>query len=167
MDAVASYYDRNNLSSIIEQACHDVFVPITVGGGIRTIDDIQTALSSGADKVAINTQAVKDPKFIQRAAKIFGSQCIVSSVEAKRTAYQTWEAYIDNGREPTGLDVITWVKKLEVLGAGEIMVTSIDSEGVKRGFDLELNMAVSKAVSLPVIASGGAGKISHVRDITL
>ena len=165
MDAVASYYDRNNLSSIIEQACHDVFVPITVGGGIRTTDNIQTALNSGADKVAINTQAVKDPKFIQRAAKIFGSQCIVASVEAKRIAHQTWEAYVDNGREPTGLDVITWVKQLETLGAGEIIVTSIDSEGVKKGFDLELNMAVSQAVSIPVIACGGAGKISHVCEL--
>lgn len=164
MDAVASYYDRNNLSSIIEQACRNVFVPITVGGGIRTIDNIKTALNSGADKVAINTQAVKEPKFIQRAAQIFGSQCIVASVEAKRIAHQKWEAYVDNGREPTGLDVITWVKQLESLGAGEIIITSIDSEGVKKGFDMELNIAVSKTVSIPIIASGGAGKISHVSE---
>lgn len=165
MDAVASYYDRNNLSQIIEKACHNIFVPITVGGGIRTTDNIQTALNSGADKVAINTQAVKDPEFIKRAVKIFGTQCIVSSVEAKRVSYQKWEAYIDNGREPTGLDVISWIKQLEALGAGEIMVTSIDSEGVKKGFDLELNRAVSEAVSIPVIACGGAGKISHIRDL--
>ena len=165
MDAVAAYYDRNSLSHIIEKACSDVFVPITVGGGIRSIENIQTALNSGADKVAINTQSVKDPSFIQHASKTFGSQCIVSSVDAMRIADGKWEVFIDNGREPTGLDVIEWVKKLEALGAGEIMLTSIDSEGTKKGFDLELNKAVGEAVFIPVIASGGAGTVSDITDL--
>tara|TARA_B100001173_G_C15910489_1_gene513936 strand:+ start:206 stop:964 length:759 start_codon:yes stop_codon:yes gene_type:complete len=165
MDAVAAYYDRNSLSHIIERACKDIFVPITVGGGIRTVDDIQTALNSGADKVAINTQAVKDPTFITRSAEIFGSQCIVSSVEAKLISEKKWEVFIDNGREPTGLDVLSWVKKLEELGSGEIMLTSIDSEGTKKGFDLELNKAIGEVASIPVIACGGAGKISHVKEL--
>tara|TARA_B100000686_G_scaffold343574_1_gene424661 strand:- start:1233 stop:1991 length:759 start_codon:yes stop_codon:yes gene_type:complete len=165
MDAVAAYYDRNSLSHIIEQACKDVFVPITVGGGIRTVNDIQTALNFGADKVAINTQAVKDPSFITRSAEIFGSQCIVSSVEAKFINHKKWEVFIDNGREPTGLDVLSWVKQLEELGSGEIMLTSIDSEGTKKGFDLELNNAVGEVASIPIIACGGAGTISHVREL--
>jgi len=165
MDAVAAYYDRNSLSHIIEKACDDVFVPITVGGGIRTIEDIQTALNSGADKVAINTKAVQDPDFIERASKVFGSQCIVASIDAKRVGDGKWEAYVDNGREPTGLDVIEWAKEVEQLGAGEIMLTSIDAEGTKKGFDRDLNNAVCNAVAIPVISSGGAGKTSHVIEL--
>lgn len=165
MDAVAAYYDRNSLSHIIEKACNDVFVPITVGGGIRSIENIQTALNSGADKVVINTQAVKDPSFITHASKVFGSQCIVSSVDAKRIGNRKWEVYVDNGREPTGIDVIEWTKKLEMLGAGEIVLTSIDYEGTKKGFDLELNKAVGEALSIPVIASGGAGKVSDITEL--
>jgi imidazole glycerol-phosphate synthase subunit HisF len=167
MDAVAAYYDRNSLSDIIRRACHDVFVPITVGGGIRTVENIQTALNSGADKVAINTQAVKDPSFIKHASKVFGSQCIVSSVDAKCVGDQKWEVYVDNGREPTGLDVIEWAKKLELLGAGEIMLTSIDKEGTKKGLDLGLNKVVSESVSIPVIGSGGAGKSSDITELLL
>ena len=155
MDAVAAYYDRNSLSEIIQKACKDVFIPITVGGGIRNIKDIQQALNSGADKVAINTQAINNPQFIQEASKIFGSQCIVSSIEAKKISDGKWEAYIENGREPTGLDVLEWAKKVKELGAGEIMLTSIDREGTKKGFDLELNQMVSNAVSIPIISSGG------------
>ena len=165
MDAVAAYYDRNSLSHIIRKACGDIFVPITVGGGIRSVENIQTALNSGADKVAINTQSVKNPSFITQAAKIFGSQCIVSSVDAKCIGDEKWEVYVDNGREPTGLDVIEWSKKLELLGAGEIMLTSIDKDGTKKGFDLELNNAVSGVVSIPVIASGGAGKASDINEL--
>jgi len=157
MDAVAAYYDRNSLTHIIEAACENVFVPITVGGGLRSIQDIQTALNAGGDKVAINTKGVQDPSFIQEASKVFGSQCIVASIEAKKITEQRWEAYVDNGREPTGLDVVAWAKQLEEFGAGEIMLTSIDMEGTKKGFDSELYEAVSKAVSIPVIASGGAG----------
>ncbi len=165
MDAVAAYYDRNNLSHIIEKACQDVFVPITVGGGIRTIVDIQNALNAGADKVAINTRVVQEPSFIEDAAKIFGSQCIVASIEAKKLSEGKWEAYIENGREPTGLDVIEWAIRLMELGAGEIMLTSIDTEGTKKGFDLELNKAVSAVVTVPVIASGGAGKTEHIEEL--
>lgn len=161
MDAVAAYYDRNSLSHIIEKACEEVFVPITVGGGLRTIEDINIALKSGADKVAINTKAIQNPQFIVEASKIFGSQCIVASIVAKKIDNKRWEAYIDNGREPTGLDVVEWAKKLEELGAGEIMLTSLDMEGTKKGFDIELYQAIQSVVSIPIIASGGMGDIKH------
>ncbi|MFT5813710.1 MAG: cyclase [Psychroserpens sp.] len=165
MDAVAAYYDRNSLSEIIEAACKDVFIPITVGGGIRSVKDIHNALNSGADKVAINTQAINFPDFISEAASIFGSQCIVVSIEAKYVGNDKWEAFVDNGREPTGLDVVKWAVSAEKLGAGEIMLTSIDGEGTKKGFDEALYSQVVKAVSVPVIASGGAGKIEHISSV--
>lgn len=165
IDAVAAYYDRNSLSEIIYAACKDVFVPITVGGGVRNIEDIKKALNAGADKVAINTQAVKEPDFIQQASKVFGSQCIVLSIEAKKVSDEHWEAYTDNGREPTGLDAVEWAKKGCELGAGEILLTSIDAEGTKKGFDESLNTAVSDAVSIPVIASGGAGEVEHISSL--
>lgn len=164
MDAVAAYYDRNSLSDIISAACRDIYIPITVGGGIRTLEDIQTALSAGADKVAINTAAIKNPRFITQAAQVFGSQCIICSIEAKKISDGKWEAYTDNGREPTGIDVINWAKEAANLGAGEIMVTSIDKEGTKKSFDIELNKAVAEAVNIPVIASGGAGNGKHITD---
>lgn len=165
MDAVAAYYDRNSLSHIIEQACKDVYVPITVGGGIRTLKDIQSALNAGADKVAINTRAVQAPSFIEKASKIFGSQCIVSSIEAKKISENKWEVYVDNGREPTGKDVVEWAKLVESLGAGEIMVTSIDMEGTKKGFDNNLNSLVADAVNIPIISSGGAGNSLHINNL--
>ena len=165
MDAVAAYYDRNNLSEIIKSACKDVFVPITVGGGIRTIEDIQTALNSGADKIAINTKAIRCPEFIQEAASIFGAQCIVVSIEAKKISDGKWEAYIENGREPTGYDVLDWVKEVEKLGAGEILLTSIDADGTKKGYDYDLCREVVRLVSLPVIASGGAGNVKHISKL--
>lgn len=165
MDAVAAYYDRNSLSHIIEKACEDVFVPITVGGGIRTIEDIQKALNSGADKVAINTKAIKSEEFITEASIIFGSQCIVSSIVAKKIGDKKWESYIDNGREPTGVDVVSWAKKVEELGAGEIMLTSLDMEGTKKGFDIELYQAVQSVVSIPIIASGGMGSVNDMIDL--
>lgn len=161
MDSVAAYYDRNSLTKIIEKACDDVFVPITVGGGIRKIKDIHTALRAGADKIAINTAAVKDPNFLTKASKTFGSQSIVSSIDAKKND-NYWEVYIDNGREPTGLDVLDWVKKVQDLGAGEIMLTSIDMEGTKKGFDIELNKLVSEICSIPIISSGGAGNTNDI-----
>lgn len=161
MDAVAAYYDRNSLSDIIIKATQDVFVPITVGGGIRTIEDIKKALDSGADKVAINTQAVRTPEFITEASKIFGSQCIVGSIEAKKGS-QGWEAYIENGREPTGLDVMVWAKRLEALGAGEIMITAVDRDGTKKGFDIDLVAQVEQVISIPLIVSGGAGKSQDI-----
>lgn len=165
MDAVAAYYDRNSLSEIIQAACKDVFVPITVGGGVRSVADIKKALNAGADKIAINTQAVLQPEFIEQASKIFGSQCIVLSIEAKKVSEDKWEAYTDNGREPTGLDVIEWAQKAQELGAGEILLTSIDAEGTKKGFDESLNAAVADSVSIPIIASGGAGKIEHISSL--
>ena len=165
MDAVAAYYDRNSLSKIIKEASKDIFVPITVGGGIRKIEDIQEALNAGADKVSINTQAIRNPEFIKDSSKVFGSQCIVSSIVAKRIAPNRWEAFVENGREPTGINVIEWAKKVETLGAGEIMLTSIDKEGTKKGFDLELNAAVSSVVTIPLIASGGAGKEKDIVDV--
>ncbi len=165
MDAVAAYYDRNTLHEIIEKSCEDVFIPITVGGGIRSIEDIQKVLNSGADKVAINTQAIKDPNFIKQASETFGSQCIVSSIVAKKVSDTKWESYIDNGREPTGIDVIEWAKKVQDLGAGEIMITSIDQEGTKKGFDLELNLELSRNIKIPIISSGGAGKIEDINKL--
>ena len=167
MDAVAAYYDRNSLTEIVKKTCFDVFVPITVGGGIRKIDDIQIALNAGADKIAINTQAVREPNFIKQASKVFGSQSIVASIDAKKRTDETWEAYTDNGREPTGKDVIDWAKELESLGAGEIMLTSIDKEGTKRGFDIELNKQVSKSINIPIISCGGAGSSNDVSQLIL
>lgn len=165
MDAVAAYYDRNSLSDIIEKACKDVFVPITVGGGIRTIEDIQMALNSGADKVAINTKGIQDPEFLAQASKIFGSQCIIASVVAKKTGENSWESYIENGREPTGLDVIKWIEKVEALGVGEIMLTSLDMEGTKKGFELELYQAIADKVTIPIISSGGMGTSVHATTL--
>ncbi len=165
MDAVAAYYNRNSLSSLVEKACKDIFVPITVGGGIRNIEDIQTALNSGADKTAINTAAVINPNLISQASRVFGSQCIVSSIDVMKKSDDRWEVYIDNGREPTGIDALEWVKKVEQLGAGEIMLTSIDMEGTKKGFDIELNKSVSEAVSIPIISCGGAGSDIDIANL--
>lgn len=167
MDAVAAYYDRNSLTNIIAKACENVFIPITVGGGIRKIEDIQTALNAGADKIAINTKAVQNPNFITKASEIFGSQCIVSSIEAKKIAENKWEVYTDNGRESTGLDVVEWAQKVEELGAGEIMITSIDKEGTKKGFDQDLYKMVSEVVTIPIICCGGAGNKKNVADLFL
>lgn len=157
MDIVASLYGRNNLSDIIQRAADNVYIPITVGGGIRTIADARHLLRSGADKVAINTAAIARPELISEVAHRFGSQAMVLSVEAKQLAKGKWEAYTDNGRERTGFDVIEWVQRGVELGAGEILLTSVDREGTRKGFDLELVRAVSNAVSVPVIASGGMG----------
>jgi imidazole glycerol-phosphate synthase subunit HisF len=164
MDAVASLYGRNNLFHIIEKACRKVFVPITVGGGIRSLHDIELALKSGADKVAINTQAIKTPDLIDLAARTFGAQCIVASIEAKRNG-GFWEAYIDNGREHTGVNVVSWAKQLEDLGAGELLITSVDREGTKRGYDIDLCRQITATVKIPVIASGGAGTPEHLKEV--
>jgi cyclase len=162
MDIVASLYGRNSIFGIVSEAARDIFVPLTVGGGIRTVDDVVGALRSGADKVAINTAAIHRPEFISEAAEIFGSQCIVLSVEAKRRSPGRWEALTDNGRETTGVDVLDWVSRGEKLGAGEVLVTSVDMEGTQQGFDADLLRAVRSRVSIPVIASGGAGSPAHV-----
>lgn len=157
MDIVASLYGRNNLSDIIRRAADNVYIPITVGGGIRAVDDARHLLRSGADKVAINTAAIARPELISEVAHRFGSQAMVLSIEAKQIAPGKWEAYTDNGREKTGRDVIEWVQRGVELGAGEILLTSVDREGTRKGFDLDLIKAVSAAVSVPVIASGGMG----------
>lgn len=158
MDAVASLYGRNNLSDIIERAVDNIFVPITVGGGIRSVEDGIHLLRCGADKLAVNTAAVARPELISEMAQRFGSQCVVLSIEAKNISPGKWEAYTDNGREHTGLDVVEWAKQAVILGAGEILLTSIDREGTRKGFDTELLHAVSSQVKVPVIASGGMGK---------
>ena len=168
MDIVASLYGRNNLMEIVEETAREIFIPLTVGGGVRVLEDIVKLLRAGADKVAINTGAIKRPMFLSEAARAFGSQCIVLSIEAKRQANGSWEAYTDNGRERTGLDVVAWARRGVELGAGEILVTSIDQEGTRRGFDLELVAKISDQVPVPVIACGGAGKpedmLCAVRD---
>ena len=158
MDIVASLYGRNSLGDIIQSAAQNVFVPMTVGGGIRSVEDATRLLRYGADKVAINTAAVANPKLIYDIARRFGSQCMVLSIEAKQIGTGHWEAYTDNGREHTGLDVIEWVKRGVALGAGEILLTSVDREGTRKGFDVALVRAVTQEVAVPVIASGGMGK---------
>lgn len=158
IDIVASLYNRNNLKDIVVQCTEDVFVPITVGGGIRTLEDVDEILHCGADKIAINTAAIKNPMLIKEVADKYGSQCMVLSIQAKKRAEGRWEAYYDNGREHTGLDVVDWARKGYELGAGEILLTSVDREGTKKGFDLELIRYVSEAVPIPVIACGGMGE---------
>lgn len=163
-DIVASLYERNSLLSIIEKTTKNIFVPITVGGGLRNIDDITAVLRIGADKVSINTAAIKDPKVISDVARRFGSQCMVLSIQAKRHENH-WEAYYDNGREHSYLDVIEWAKQGEKLGAGEIILTSVDKEGTTKGFDVELVKSVTDVVSIPVIASGGMGKLDDANQV--
>lgn len=162
VDVVASLYNRNSLHDIIERATHDVFVPLTVTGGIRSADDVRQILRAGADKIGINTAATKRPALISEVARTFGSQCMVLSIEAKQCGAGKWEAYTDNGRERTGLDVIEWAKRGVTLGAGEILLTSVDREGTREGYDIDLIRAVSTAVSVPVIASGGMGKADDI-----
>ncbi len=165
MDIVASLYNRNSLTDVVRRTVKDIFVPITVGGGIRSLDDAREMLRSGADKVAINTAATKRPELITEMSRRFGTQCVVLSIEAMRKGEERWEAYTDNGREPTGLDVVEWAGKGAALGAGEILLTSVDREGRRQGFDVELVRAVAGAVPIPVIASGGMGCLDHLVDV--
>lgn len=162
MDCVASLYGRNHLSELIDRATKNIFIPITVGGGVRSIDDAQSILRSGADKVAINTGAVHNPRLITEVANRYGTQCMVLSIEAKKIASDRWEVLTDNGREKTGLDVLQWAKLGEQAGAGEILITSVDKEGTRTGFDLDLLTAVVSNVNIPIIASGGMGKAEDV-----
>ena len=162
MDIVASLYGRSKLLDIVRRTAHDVFVPLTVGGGIRTINDVQDLLRAGADKVAINTAAVKRPELIRDVSRRFGAQCMVLSIEAKIKSPNSWEVYTDCGREPSGFDVVDWAIRGVEMGAGEILLTSIDSEGTCKGFDAELLKAISQAVNVPVIASGGFGQQAHL-----
>lgn len=165
MDIVASLYGRNSLHDIVQRTAHDVFVPLTVGGGIRSVNDVREILRAGADKVAINTAAVQRPELISEVAHVFGSQCMVLSIEAKRLSKGHWEVYTDNGRERTGLDVIEWARRGVELGAGEILLTSVDQEGTRKGFECELVRAVSDTVTVPVIASGGMGIAADLADV--
>jgi len=165
MDIVASLYGRNSLREIVSRTAQDVFIPLTVGGGVRSVDDVRELLRAGADKVAINTAAVKRPELITEVSRTFGSQCMVLSIEAKRIGPGRWEVFTDNGRERTGLDVVAWAKKAVSLGAGEILLTSVDQEGTRKGFDIELVKAVADTCSIPVIASGGMGSVDHLEDV--
>jgi len=164
LDITASHEGRDTTVHTVESIAGQVFIPLTVGGGIRTLDDIRTMLNAGADKVAINTAAVMEPDFVRQAAARFGSQCIVVAVDAKQVEANRWEIFTHGGRKPTGLDAIAWVKRMVEYGAGEILLTSMDRDGTKIGFDLALNKAVSNAVPVPVIASGGVGNLQHLVD---
>jgi imidazole glycerol-phosphate synthase subunit HisF len=164
IDSISSLYNRNSMKELVSETTRNVFVPITVGGGIRTVEQAYEMLRSGADKVAINTGAIKNPELITEVAKNFGSQCMVISIQAKRVAPGKWEAYIDTGRESSGKDVIEWVREAVDRGAGEIFLTSVDMDGTTKGMDLALIEAVSKEVDVPVIASGGFGKPTDFID---
>ncbi len=166
LDITASSDNRDTMVHVVEQVAAQVFIPLTVGGGIRKVEDIRTMLNAGADKVAINTAAVFEPEFVKRASGKTGSQCIVVAIDAKRVSSEDevprWEIFTHGGRKPTGLDAVEWARRMETLGAGEILLTSMDRDGVKTGFDLELTRTVSEAVNIPVIASGGVGTLEHL-----
>lgn len=165
MDTVASLYGRNHLSDIIKEAAKNIFVPITVGGGIRSTEDVAKILRAGADKVAINTAAIARPEIIREIAHKFGSQCTVLSIEAKKAGVEKWEALTDNGRQHSGLDVLEWAQKGVEQGAGEILLTSVDREGTRKGFDFDLVRTITSNINVPVIASGGMGNESHMIDV--
>lgn len=163
-DVVASLYERNSILKVINSIAKNVFVPICVGGGIRTTNDVKMLLENGADKIFLNTAAIKRPKFINELSKIYGKSTIVVSIEAKKI-HDKWFVFIKNGREATGLDVIKWAKKAEKMGAGEILITSIDQEGTQKGFDLSLIKEITKSIRIPLIVSGGMGKLEHLKDL--
>lgn len=165
VDTVASLYGRNNLTEIVKRAAENIFVPLSVGGGIRSVEDIRILLRAGADKVAINTAAIKNPLLIREGAREFGSQCIVISIQALKRGPGCYECLTDNAREKTGVDVYEWVKKVVDMGAGEILLTSVDREGTGKGYDIELTATVAKMVGIPVIAHGGAGDCRHVLEV--
>ncbi len=165
MDVVASLYGRNSLTHIVEETSKEIFIPLTVGGGLRTLDDIHSVLQAGADKVSLNTAAIGRPELVTEASRRFGSSTIVVSIEAKKQPDGTYQAFTDNGRVRTGVEVFGWARRVEALGAGEILLTSIDNEGTGRGFDLELTRRVAGSVSIPVIACGGAGSPEHVLEV--
>lgn len=165
IDVVASLYNRNSLHEIITRTAKEIFIPLTVGGGLRTIEDIRSILRAGADKVSLNTAAIKNPDFIREASRIFGSSTIVVTIEAIKQPDGKYLAYVDNGREYTGVEVFDWAKRVETLGAGEILVTSVDRDGTGAGYDLDLIKTVAQSVSIPVIASGGPGKLEDFKTI--
>jgi cyclase len=164
LDITASSDDRGIIFRIIEQVAEQVFIPLTVGGGVREVQDVRNLLNAGADKVSINTSAVLNPQLVADAAARYGSQCIVVAIDAKRVASDKWEVFTHGGRKATGLDVVEWASKMQSLGAGEILLTSMDKDGQKSGFDLALTRAVTDALEIPVIASGGVGNLQHLAD---
>lgn len=165
LDITASHEERNTMVDVVSACASQVFIPFTVGGGIRIEEDIRRMLKAGADKVSLNTAAIKNPQLIVEGAEKFGRQCIVLAVDARRNGENNWEVFINGGRTPTGLDCLEWVKKAVDLGAGEILLTSMDCDGTKNGYDIPLTRAVSEAVNVPVIASGGAGEMAHFYDV--
>jgi len=168
LDITATHDNRDTIVHVVEQVASEVFIPLTVGGGIRTLDDIRRMLNAGADKVGINSAAVSNPEFVREAAERFGSQCIVVAIDAKKVSQSgeesRWEIFTHGGRKPTGIDAIAWAKKMVGYGAGEILLTSMDRDGTREGFDLPLTRAISEAVTVPVIASGGVGNLDHLAD---
>src|SRR5687768_7392264 len=170
LDITASHEGREIMLDVVRRTAEVIFMPLTVGGGIRTLDDIRALLNAGSDKVSINSAAPKNPDFVRQAARKFGSQCIVVNIDPKRVernGQTVWEVHINGGRVPTGLEAVPWAREVERLGAGEIVLTSMDADGTKNGYDLEMTRAVSEAVSIPVVASGGAGKPEHLADAIL
>ena len=165
LDITASVEERATMRDVVDKTASEVFMPLTVGGGIRTVEDVRKMLQAGADKVSFNTAAIKNPSILRECATLFGRQCTVLAVDAKRVGDNKWEVYINGGRTPTGLDVLEWVREATTLGAGEILLTSMDADGTKDGYDIALTRAVSEAVSVPVIASGGAGKLEHFYEV--
>ncbi len=164
LDITASSDERDTMQHVVEAVASQVFIPLTVGGGIRTVDDIQRMLNAGADKLSINTAAVKEPEFVQRAADKFGSQCIVVAIDAKHVGESSWEVFTHGGRNRTGIDAVEWARKMADFGAGEILLTSMDRDGTRNGFDIGLTRAISEAVPIPVIASGGVGTLEHLAE---
>ena len=167
LDITASHEGRGTMVEVAKNCAAQVFIPFTVGGGIRTVDDMRVMLKAGADKISVNSAAIKNPALISEGAKKFGSQCIVLAVDAKNCGEDKWEVYINGGRTPTGLDCLEWIKKGVSLGAGEILLTSMDADGTKDGYDIPLTRAISEAVNVPVIASGGAGELEHFLKVLL
>ncbi|WP_019542114.1 imidazole glycerol phosphate synthase subunit HisF [Selenomonas bovis] len=165
LDITASSDKRDTIVDVARGCASQVFIPFTIGGGIRTVEDMRKMLKAGADKTSLNTAAVKNPSVIREGAEKFGRQCVVLAVDARRSGDHRWEVYVNGGRTPTGIDCLEWVKRATQLGAGEILLTSMDADGTKSGYDLELTRAVSEAVDVPVIASGGAGKLEHFYDV--
>ncbi len=164
LDITATHEERDTTLHTVEKMASEVFIPLTVGGGVRTLQDIRNLLNAGADKTAVNSAAVKNPEFVREAAERFGSQCIVVAIDAKQVAESKWEIFTHGGRKPTGIDAVEWAVKMADLGAGEILLTSMDRDGTKNGFDLALTRAVADAVPVPVIASGGVGNLQHLVD---
>ena len=165
IDIVASLYGRNSLFDIVRRTTQEVFIPVTAGGGVRSVDDVREMLRAGADKVALNTAAIKRPQLIREISNTFGSQCMVLSIQAKKISHGKWECYYDNGREHSGRDVVEWAQEGAALGAGEILLTSVDREGTAKGFDIELVHAVSGLVPIPVIAGGGMGQVDDLANV--